>query len=133
MFFGLDILKRTEGEKFKAFFCTESIMVFETKANTEIELEDIKEMIACATQLLENKKNKNLIIAGKDSQITSEAQKFMQSDEANINHPMAEAIVINSLAQRIIGNFYLSIISAKRPSKLFTSTEKAIEWLKSLN
>ncbi len=133
MIYGLEIYDKIEGEKFKAFFCSDNIMLFETNQNSEIELDDIKEMISLAFKILEKRKNKNLIIAGKYSLISSEAQKYMNTKEADINNPTAEAIVITSLSQRIIGNFYLSLISSKRPSKLFTSVDKAIEWLKSID
>jgi hypothetical protein len=133
MFHGLEIYKRALGRKFEVYFCSDNILVFKVNDNVDIELADMKEMLALAKDMLENEKNKNLIISGKYSTLTADAQKFMQTEEGNINKPSAEAIVVNSLAQRIIGNFYLDIISTRRPSKLFTSIDLAIQWLKSKN
>ncbi len=44
----------------------------------------------------------------------------------------AEAVIINSLPQRIVVNFYLKIsnkINNKFPVKLFTNEKEAIRWL----
>jgi glutaredoxin len=42
----------------------------------------------------------------------------------------AEAFIINSIAMRIIANFYLKINKPQRPTKMFTHEEEAIKWLK---
>jgi len=97
----------------------------------EVELSDVKEMVLTAGELGGGKMFKNLIIAGEYSSMSSEATQYMNSDEAH-RYTIADAIVIDSLAQRILGNFYLGIVNKKRPSKLFNSKEKALHWLKSL-
>lgn len=42
----------------------------------------------------------------------------------------AEAFIINSIAMRMIANFYLKINKPERPTKMFTREEEAIKWLK---
>jgi hypothetical protein len=106
------------------------IIVIEVKPNTEVLLEDVKEMVKTAGELGNNKLLKNLIVAGEYSSMNSQATLYMKSEEAH-RFTRTEAIVISSLAQRIVGNFYLGIVTQKRPSKLFNSVEKAMEWLKS--
>lgn len=130
---GLRILNKAKGRNFTAYYCEEEIVVIETGTSSEIEVEDIKEMLSLIGKMVEKGKTKNLIIPGKYSELNTESQKFMKTKEANVNEPKAEAIVIHSLAQRIVGNFYLKIISQQRPSKLFTSVDKAIDWLKKVN
>jgi hypothetical protein len=41
----------------------------------------------------------------------------------------ADAFVISSIGQKILGNFYLNIDKPQRPSRLFTDKTKALEWL----
>lgn len=110
----------------------DDIIEFAVKEGCEVELTDVKEMVLTAGELGGGKMFKNLIIAGEYSSMTSEATQYMKSDEAH-RYTIADAIVIDSLAQRILGNFYLGIVNKKRPSKLFNSKEKALGWLKSLN
>lgn len=42
----------------------------------------------------------------------------------------AEAYVIHSLNQKILGNFYLKMIKPRRPTKVFTLESEAKKWLK---
>lgn len=42
---------------------------------------------------------------------------------------LAEAFVISSLPQRILGNFYLNNFKPIVPAKVFTNKEEAREWL----
>lgn len=108
------------------------ILVIEVKPDCEVSLREVQEMIVTAGELGEQKKLKNLIIAGPHSTLSPEATQYMKSEEAH-RFTKLEAIVISSLAQRIVGNFYLGIVSKRRPSKLFNSTEKAIQWLQEHN
>ncbi|NUM49527.1 MAG: hypothetical protein HUU48_00305 [Flavobacteriales bacterium] len=51
---------------------------------------------------------------------------------ATYNMKKAEAIIINSLAHRIIGNFYLKLskrMNKNFPVKLFLNEKEAIQWL----
>jgi hypothetical protein len=39
------------------------------------------------------------------------------------------AIIISGLGQKILANFYLTVMKPKSPTKIFTNEEEAIEWL----
>ncbi len=127
---GLTILKSLQGQKFDVHHCGSNIVVIETNKNSTIDVIDIKEMLSLISTFNLAGKSRLISVAGPFSELTSDAQKFMRTEEANINRHLCEAIVVSSLAQRIIGNVYLKIVSSNRPSKLFTSIPKAIEWLK---
>lgn len=114
--------------KSKVYLREDDIMVFEICENVEIEVEDMMEMIQTAGVIGEGKAYKNMIIAGKYASISNDAQNVMDEEESLL-YTIAEAIVIQSLSQRILGNFYLKIVSKRRPARLFNTKEKAIEWL----
>jgi hypothetical protein len=57
-----------------------------------------------------------------------EVMEFMSS-QAN-KYGKADAFVIHSLPQKIIGDFYLRFHKPSIPTKLFKSKAKAIAWLK---
>lgn len=42
---------------------------------------------------------------------------------------IAEAFILNSLAHRLIGNFYLSVEKPQKPTRFFTTTTEAEVWL----
>jgi hypothetical protein len=51
------------------------------------------------------------------------------SSEIDIKYTVVDAIVINSIGQKILADFYLKINKPKQPTKIFTSIDKAIEWV----
>ena len=63
-----------------------------------------------------------LVIADK------EALEFL-AKEAN-KHGKADAFVIHSLPQKLLGNFYLKIQKPSIPTRFFSSETKAIAWLR---
>jgi len=46
---------------------------------------------------------------------------------------IAEAFLINSLANRLIVNFYIKFNRPPNPTKVFNNLESALEWLRSQN
>jgi hypothetical protein len=58
--------------------------------------------------------------------ITQEARELAAENSKN---RLAKAVLINSLATRLIGNFYINFHKPSIPTKIFTSREDAIEWL----
>ncbi len=51
------------------------------------------------------------------------------SSEIDVKYTVVDAIVINSIGQKILADFYLKINKPKQPTKIFTSLDKAIEWV----
>lgn len=47
-------------------------------------------------------------------------------------YSVSDAIVINNIGQKILADFYLKFNKPKQPTKIFTSTHKAIEWIHQL-
>jgi len=90
--------------------------------------QQVKLILDAYLKLGEGKKRPHLITATKFVIMEKEAMEFI-STEAN-KFGIADAFVIRSLPQKIIGNFYLKFHKPKIPTKLFTSKEKAITWLK---
>lgn len=54
------------------------------------------------------------------------------ADTSGNNYTYCDALVISNLAQKIIANFYIKFNKPKMPTKVFTSTDKALEWILSL-
>lgn len=78
-----------------------------------------------------NQKNKFVILveSGDDSTLTKEAREYTALPETNAM-TLATAVVVKSLAERIILNFLINIISRQAMKiRLFDNREKAIKWL----
>jgi hypothetical protein len=69
-----------------------------------------------------------LRIAGEHSHIEDGVREFAASPESQ-EPILADAIVVRSLAQRILGNFYLKANKPVRPTQLFSTVAAAEEWL----
>lgn len=51
------------------------------------------------------------------------------ADTSGNNYTYCDALIISNLAQKIIANFYIKFNKPKMPTKIFTSTEKAMDWI----
>ncbi|MCB9225153.1 MAG: hypothetical protein R2780_01145 [Crocinitomicaceae bacterium] len=82
--------------------------------------------IAAAYELTGGRNYKVLVDTTQSSlSPSSEVKKAI----ADVEHKIKEAILVNSLGNRILGNIYLKIINRRYPSKIFTDREAAIQWL----
>ncbi|MGB0888134.1 MAG: hypothetical protein ACPGSL_08440 [Vicingaceae bacterium] len=82
-------------------------------------------------QMLEkDKKYRILYLPGKYVDWEKEARECCATEEAT-KHSLAEAIVVHSLAQRLLVNFYLKINKPLVPTKLFRNKVSAKKWLMS--
>lgn len=70
-----------------------------------------------------------LLVSGESSSVTKEGREVSAS-EKHRGKNIATAMVIHSLAQKIIGNFYLSVNKPVIPTHLFNDKKKALEWLR---
>ena len=73
----------------------------------------------------------NVIVEnGKYTVIDRSAREYLEKNKFEAN---AAAIVMHSIGQRIIYNFYIKFRDQNYPIKAFGNFEKAKEWLRSLN
>ncbi|MDI1234340.1 MAG: hypothetical protein PSX81_08665 [bacterium] len=95
-----------------------------------IDLEAIKLIDKNCDALVAGRKLKRLVIAGKNTLITKEARVFGQVKSKEMrNIVIAEAVVVNTLPQKMVANFYFAFIKDFYPAKFFTDINKAKEWL----
>ena len=72
---------------------------------------------------------KTLTIIEDDVVILPSAKKWM-SDPERISRSRADAFVLDSLAKRLIVNFYIKHNKPKVPTMTFSSEKKALTWLR---
>lgn len=66
------------------------------------------------------------------SSISAEGRTFFQNHSNDFEYA-SFAIVVKSLSQRMIANFYLRSIQSSYPSKVFSDESEAQIWIKSLS
>lgn len=62
------------------------------------------------------------------SDVDPEVREWTSDSEGN-NYTICDAIVIGSLSQKIMSDFYLRFNKPARPTKIFYSLEKATAWI----
>jgi hypothetical protein len=90
--------------------------------------EDAKDISRVIGVLGQGKPVPVLRIVGKRTTANADVREFAASKAAQKNI-VAEAIVIHSLSQRIVGNFYLKMNRPEKPTQLFSSVKEAEAWL----
>jgi hypothetical protein len=105
------------------------IIQIHLKSNQEIELPDALEIFAAMGELSKGKKFPVFIDAGDFVSIDEEVRSFSASKVANI-YTLADAIAVDSLAQKLLANFYIKNDQPAVPSKVFTNKHEALQWLK---
>jgi hypothetical protein len=93
----------------------------------EIELSDALQNFE-ATKLLTKNDRYLILVDGRVSlSISREARAF--AAESKNDDSIASAMIITSTANKLIGNFYINVNKPSIPTRIFSSEEKAIEWL----
>lgn len=84
---------------------------------------------ACREMCSDIEKCPLLITGGLQTTNDSEFRAHNASEEV-LKHCSAVAVVVHSLAQVIMVNFFIKFNKPKAPTRFFKSNEKAEEWLK---
>lgn len=102
--------------------------------NSEVSLQDSKDQQAFLKAKYDGQ-NKHLVLVepGRYTSISKEAREFSTLPESN-NMTMASAVIVKSIAHRIIINFIINFIRQQNMKmRMFDDKNKAIEWLLSFN
>ena len=89
---------------------------------------DMEELIEAAGKIGKGAKLRNLIVVGKNTMPTPEAQDLSSSEEGS-RYKIADAFVINSIGQKLIANFLTKVTSHTVPTRYFNNEEDAVAWL----
>lgn len=95
----------------------------------EISIDQSKQVYEAAYALTNGKAYPNLFTASKFMIPDKETRDFMIT-EKRLALTCADAFIVDSLAQRIMGNMYIKINKPPVPSQLFLNQEDAIKWLR---
>lgn len=98
-------------------------------ARDEIDLDTAKKIIDLIGEKCGSIKRPVLVVSENFAAPTPEARAYMAKAESN-PFSSASAYIAKSLAEKLITNAYIKFNRPARPTKMFTSESKAIEWLK---
>jgi hypothetical protein len=113
-----------------AYFSYDSrsrILRMKLMEDASIEVEDAVQNYEAAASLTNGEKHLLLVDAQANVYVSKETRIY--SAQTKPNSPLAMALIVNSTANRLIGNFYINFNKPKVPTKLFPTEEKALKWL----
>lgn len=122
------ILKRIEIDKAIVSLRDDGIMQYNIKPHTEYTEDDVKAANEAAGKLGAGKAYPNIIFIDHFLNADADCRKFAASEESNI-YTIADAFVLNSVALKLIGNFYIKVNRPVRPTQICNTEEEALNWL----
>jgi hypothetical protein len=107
---------------------SDGIMHISMKQNVTLNLKDAEDMVRTFGEMGDGKKFLLLFIASPDTSVNTEARYYASSPEAN-RFTIASAFVVKSIAQKLLGNAYVTFNKPITPTRIFTNEEEAQDWL----
>jgi hypothetical protein len=98
-------------------------------SGAEETLEDAKNSVETGIRLAKGKRVPTITDIRGAKSITREAREFYTGEETT-KLVSASAILVDSQVGRMIGNFFTAVNRPSYPTRVFSSEQKAIEWLK---
>ena len=95
----------------------------------EVTLEDAQETMAAYLKLYKGKRRPLFIDTKTMKSMSRETRKYYASEEA-AKVVSAAAIIVGTSVSRVLGNFYIGLSNPHLPSRLFSSEDEALEWLR---
>jgi hypothetical protein len=103
------------------------ILIIHIHRNAFVQTKDIQAMLHIHGELTNGKRCPCVMVLGEYANVSADGRKFLATEDA-VQFSSCEAFVVKSLAQKILGNFYLKIDKPNIPSKLFNNFEEAYAW-----
>lgn len=123
------IIEEKKFENFSIVLREDKIVQIEINPEAEISVDEIIEGTNYVLEKLKSVKWPVLLIANEFSLPSKESREYLAKNES-LPYSLADAYVINSFPQKLAGNFYLKVNKPARPTKMFTTIDEALKWLK---
>jgi hypothetical protein len=94
----------------------------------EIDWEDITDNMLVTRTITQNKPSLKLLDARTKWKITSAAQEYYKKEDVP-ERTIARAVLVASVADKLIQSFLTRLYRQEVPLRFFTSEEEAIKWL----
>ncbi len=104
------------------------MLICEVIKDIEFQVHHVLTDHKASVEITEGKRFLSLVLTMPDMSISFAAQKESMTKDKYKNID-AQAVVIHSMAQRILGNFMIKFIKYPCPCRLFATKKEALDWL----
>ncbi|HEY0030899.1 MAG TPA: hypothetical protein VGC65_09095 [Bacteroidia bacterium] len=122
------LLKSIEMNASTVSLRSDGILQISVKPNTTLQINDAKDIVKAFAEIGGGKKFPLLFLAGDFALASSEARYYASGKEAN-QYTLASVFVVKNIAQKLMGNAYITFNKPITPTKILTSETEAIKWL----
>ncbi|HZI11771.1 MAG TPA: hypothetical protein VE153_15415 [Myxococcus sp.] len=123
-------MQTPENETRTVVFTFTDIIIGRFRAGAEVTLDDARENVALCRQMNAGRKRPVLVDLRAVKSQSAEARAYLAGREGS-EICQAVGLLIDSPLSRVLGNFYLGMNKPVVPTRLFTSEEEALAWLRS--
>jgi len=127
----LEITKETDHNGFRLTIRPDGIMQISLQSNYKLTLADAEAMVKLFGEMGNGKKFLLLFLPGADTSVATEARYYASGQEAN-KYTIASAFVVKTIAQKLLGNAYVTFNKPITPTRIFTDETEAVKWLKAI-
>ena len=124
----INIINKREVDVFTIEYRSDGLLHLHAKGD-EIKMAHYKAVVKSIGEMTGGKKVPVLCTANEFLIPDQDVRKYMTTPESN-PYSLASALVIHSIAQKLIANFFVNVMKPARPIRMFTSKEEAVKWLK---
>lgn len=122
---------KTGTDKADIFFDGQYLVRIHIHKHAELEEDDMVRINEAKFSLTGDLKYTVLFIPGAEATISEEARKISASPAHNRN-ALAKAILVSTIHQRLIGNFFIKFYRPPVPTRVFDKEESALDWLREI-
>jgi hypothetical protein len=115
------------------FDVVERILFFRMTQSIEVDVPEILEMIKYAKEVVGEIPHFGIVNFGSETSSTAEARKIYAESEYIKKCRLADAFVVQSLAVKLIANFFIRVTRPKVVTKMFNNETESLVWIHSLN
>lgn len=108
----------------------DKILFCQVKQDQVVDVSEINELIKYVEEFVGEIPHFAITDFGGTLQSTSEARAIYAKSEYIIRNRIADALLVKSLGDRIIANFFVRVSKPKITTHIFNNKQRAIDWLK---
>ena len=123
-----DVIAEKEFKKSLIQYWSNGILYIYVKPDVQITIDDIDEGMEFVYSLGEGLMFLNLFEFDTNSDMDDAVRNWAADPNGN-KHTIADAYVLTSFSQKMIGNFYLRFHRPVKPTKFFNTIKDASRWL----
>lgn len=108
-----------------------NVLLVTMKEDCTVTVKEMEHLLKTAVSLVGFKKYYAVIDTRANASISSDVSEYYSKSEYS-KYRLADAFIINSLAMRLLVNFYISFNKPEILTKTFTDADPAIQWINQL-